>query len=163
MPAANEREDTFNEETRLRWLGGGDQRVRSSLLVCVTKRIKHLAILVTLLDRISKLNYSKLPCHSISFISAAVASHVRCKWASRWAQRAGSSYQYLPGAPNLPKPVSSVQYRRLCGNWNMREEKIRPLFYFEKKSFLPPIISRRRADERKHFHRLLGAQSSGHH
>ena len=44
MPAANEREDTFNEENRLRWLGGGDQRVRSSLLVCVTKRIKHLAI-----------------------------------------------------------------------------------------------------------------------
>ena len=44
MPAANEREDTFNEETRLRRLGGGDQRVRSSLLVCVTKRIKHLAI-----------------------------------------------------------------------------------------------------------------------
>ena len=40
MPAANEREDTFNEETRLRWLGGGDQRVRSSLLVCATIETK---------------------------------------------------------------------------------------------------------------------------
>ena len=41
MTAANERdqENTCNEETRRR-----DQRVRSSLLVCVTKRIKHLAI-----------------------------------------------------------------------------------------------------------------------
>ena len=46
MAPANERDEsiTFNDETRLRWLGGSDQRVRSSLWVCVTKRIKHLAI-----------------------------------------------------------------------------------------------------------------------